>query len=313
MKGCSLSWTTFTSSPNQTEWGRSTARCKKSSGTHSRIRIHGGKTHVWNQAGVKPDACEALQRVAEALDPTGQVKVWRGSEVPSAEQGIKVLGTPIGHPEFVAAHLERTLAEHQVLLSRIPSIPDVQCAWLLLLHCASARATYLLRAVRPELVRPFAAAHDQGLWQCFCQILQISTDLCDDNARATASLPLSLGGLGLRSAVRTSHPASWASWADCLPMINKRHPEVAAQIMQSLEDGPTSPTLRSLSEVARHLEGLQGFTVPPWQALADGYRPPPHEPEDQEPGTQRQGWQHEALISGRARVPRDSFPQTCGP
>ena len=31
-----------------------------------------------------------------------------------------------------------------------------------------------------------------------------------------ALLPLSFGGLGLRSPVRTSPAAHWASWADCL-------------------------------------------------------------------------------------------------
>ena len=32
-------------------------------------RINGGKTHVWNAAGVEPPVCEALQRIAEASDP----------------------------------------------------------------------------------------------------------------------------------------------------------------------------------------------------------------------------------------------------
>ena len=93
------------SSPNQTERERSTA-LQEELWTHSRIRIHGSKTHVWNQAGLQQDACEALQRVAEALDPTARVR--RGSELPSVEQGIKVLGTPIGHqsslPRIWSAH-----------------------------------------------------------------------------------------------------------------------------------------------------------------------------------------------------------------
>ena len=28
---------------------------------HSRIRIHCGKTQVWNRAGVRPEACAALE------------------------------------------------------------------------------------------------------------------------------------------------------------------------------------------------------------------------------------------------------------
>ena len=69
--------------------------------THARIRVHGGKIHVWNRAGTKPEACDVLQQRAEALDPDTRDRVWRGSEVPTTKQGIKVLGTPLGHEDFV--------------------------------------------------------------------------------------------------------------------------------------------------------------------------------------------------------------------
>ena len=98
---------------------------------HARIRIHGGKTHVWNQAGQKPDVCEAMQRIAEVSNQRAQV--WRGSEVLSTMQGIKVLGTPLGHPDFVATHLEDMRRKHDVLLEAIATVLDVQSAWLPLL------------------------------------------------------------------------------------------------------------------------------------------------------------------------------------
>ena len=46
------------------------------------------------------------------------------------------LGTQISWSAF----LERKSRDHHVLLSRIPRVEDVQSAWALLLHCASARA-----------------------------------------------------------------------------------------------------------------------------------------------------------------------------
>ena len=67
-------------------------------------------------------------------------------------------------------------------------MPDLQAAWLILLHCASARANYLLRVVDPEQVQQFAQMHDQRLWQCLCQLLGITVDLCDDVARSAATL-----------------------------------------------------------------------------------------------------------------------------
>ena len=44
---------------------------------HAGIQIHCGKTQIWNRAGVWPRACDVLERVAQAVNPTA--RVWRGS------------------------------------------------------------------------------------------------------------------------------------------------------------------------------------------------------------------------------------------
>ena len=62
---------------------------------------------------------------------TGQTKnvleTWIGSGIPSHQQGVKIY-TPLGHPDFVAAQLQRVSAEHQTLFQRIPSVADVHVA-----------------------------------------------------------------------------------------------------------------------------------------------------------------------------------------
>ena len=52
--------------------------------------------------------------------------------------------------------------------------------------------------------------------------------------------------------------------------------------------------LRCAALAARRLDGVQDFEIPSWRALMEGARPPPRDPEDDEPGSQWQGWQHEA-------------------
>ena len=99
---------------------------------HARIRLHGGKTQVWNRAGIRPVACDVLEQIAS------QTCQW-------SHRASRCWETPLGHPEFVASHLEHIAEEHRVLLERIPAVQDVQSAWLILLHCAVARANYLLR------------------------------------------------------------------------------------------------------------------------------------------------------------------------
>ena len=87
------------------------------------IRVHLGKIKVWNAGGIRPRACEVLQQIVDAAG--SRALVWRGSDLPTAEQGIKVLGTPLG----LAAHLRNVLESHRTLLERIPLVQDVQCAW----------------------------------------------------------------------------------------------------------------------------------------------------------------------------------------
>ena len=89
------------------------------------------------------------------------------------------------------------------------------------------------------LAEEFTREHDQSLWRCLRRILGVGDFECQDSARSAATLPLALGGLGLRSALRTRSSAFWASWADCLPMVFKRYPDLVADFVDELE-GPRS-------------------------------------------------------------------------
>ena len=89
--------------------------------TRASIRIHGDKTKIWNQAGERPPICDVLERIAQQNNP--RARVWRGSEGPTAQQGIKVLGTPLGHPDFIRQHLRDVSEEHERFLT-----PRQRCA-----------------------------------------------------------------------------------------------------------------------------------------------------------------------------------------
>ena len=117
---------------------------------------------------------------------------------------------------------------------------------------------------------------------------------CDSSAKDAATLPLALGGLGLRSAVHTSVSAYWASWADSFAMIHQRHPEVADRIVVALDGVNHTPALSAARSAGRPLIGVEGFDPPSWRALSLGVRPAMREPDDFELGTARHGWQHEA-------------------
>ena len=161
----------------------------------------------------------------------------------------------------------------------------MQSAWSLLLHCASAKANYLLRVVEPNAVAEFAHLHDQRIWNCLCQLLHVDPSQNEE---------VILSASGLHNAARTSVSAYWASWADTLPMIRARHGAVADLFVRELEREPESPFLAAAAEAMRSLTGTMGFTPPSWQALSTGVRPATREPDEFELGGIRQGWQHEA-------------------
>ena len=121
--------------------------------------------------------------------------------MPLTEQGLTVLGAPVGQLEFVQAQLAKKGAEHEALLEVIPLVPNVQVAWLLILFCAGARANFLLRTVQPELTQDFASHHDEQLARCLRRVLHIDT--LPSEVQVAASMPLTLGGLGIGNSERT--------------------------------------------------------------------------------------------------------------
>ena len=269
------------------------------------IHINPGKIKVWSAAGVKPPGCDAMQGITESFDPTALV--WRGSELSTFQQGMKVLATPLGHPDFVRANLEWKSISHQWFLDRIPLMEDVQASWLLLVHCAAALANYMTRVLEPASSLEFCERNDLALWHCLCNIMQISPSQAQD-IRQTATMPMILGGLGLRSAVRVREAASWSSWADCLPMVHQRHPSVAANLVVQLRGGAQGPFFRAAAEAVQYLEA-SGFEAPTWKVLACGVRPVPREPEDLEPGVVRRGWQHAAASAVELHAREELFSQ----
>ena len=85
-----------------------------------------------------------------ALVP-GADSVWTGAwTLPPAEQGLLVLGAPLGSEAFVQRELSRRREMQDRLLGKLPTVSDLHPAWLLLLFCAAPRANYLLRMPPPE-------------------------------------------------------------------------------------------------------------------------------------------------------------------
>ena len=76
-----LSSTTRSSSPpNAAAVGHAYGSVQESLRNHCGILVH-VKTKIWNRAGNRPVICDALERMAQQVDP--RARVWLGSQVPT--------------------------------------------------------------------------------------------------------------------------------------------------------------------------------------------------------------------------------------
>ena len=118
-------------------------------------------------------------------------------------------------------------------------MPDLQCAWQILLQSAGPRANHTLRTLPPKLSADYAQGHDEGMWNTATTLLGEVPGTAEAvrEAECVAKLPMRMGGLGLRSAVRCVDAAYWASWADALHMIHERTPTVADLVVRTMDGG----------------------------------------------------------------------------
>ena len=270
--------------------------------SHARVELNFGKTRIWNAAGEEPRDIADLQQ-------EGGDAVWVGDwSLPPEQQGLVVLGAPIGSEAYVQRQLRLKRDEHDRLLQRIPAVEDLQAAWLLLRHCACPRANYLLRALPPASTAEYASAHDEAVAYCLATLLGLADAPLPPMQQRAARLPLRFGGLGLREAIADRHAAYWASWMDTLPVIHTRAPGIAARLLALLRDPSAGhvPSLTAAVQAAAYLS-TQGFEAPGWgEALEDHADPTDRE---DEPGSFLRGWQHRAARACDERALETHLPE----
>ena len=157
-------------------------------------------------------------------------------------------------------------------------VPDLQCAWQILLQSANPRCNHLPRTLRPSESGRYARAHDRGMWQTLQELLGTLPGTASDllTASTIATLPMRLGGLGLRSAARTAPAAYWGSWADALKQIADRSPMAVSKMQEQLEsEVPQGQSIQELIN-AKALLQREGFLrMPSWRELCERKRPEP--------------------------------------
>ena len=197
-------------------------RCKLES-SHRAPRAHGRQTRAWNSAGEEPPG------LFEELPPEDtEHPCWTGNwAIPAAQQGVVVLGSPMGSREFIATKLAQRLKkpgpspESDAACAQ-PAVGVMDFA----VYCAAPRSTYLLRTLSPTDTADFAASHDAAIQHSLAQMLAggDGDKPLPELSHRRAQPPLSMGGLGLASAGQQRHAAYWSSWADTARALRQLQP-----------------------------------------------------------------------------------------
>ena len=272
MRTFSLSWTTSLSRPQLR-----TALAQLH--VHAGNQFHTGKTRVWNWGSVCPE---------------GMVEL--GPEVWNPE-GVKVLGAPVDSTRLVEEVVNKKEARGG---SQIVGSDSLICRQRGRYSCNVRvhAATTCCGLSPPSQSEDYAQAHDAGMLRVMDTLLALSGDPQEvEVAHNIASLPMRLGGLGLRSVQRMAPAAYWASWADALHMTDQRLPVVAASVAHKLTVGEElGGCLEELRNAIAHLDRDGFIGRPHWHDLRTGIRP--GATYGVEPGEWPHGWQyHTSLFS----------------
>ncbi|CAI5983640.1 unnamed protein product [Closterium sp. NIES-65] len=163
------------------------------------LEVQAHKCRFWEREG---------KEVERAL-PLGMQRV---------DEGLTVVGVPIGEEVWEVVRLRERLRQLQAPLPWLPLLDHPQMASHLLAIAVSARQMYLARTMppRPEVVEAFRD-WDSCLEDCFEQLFPPDTWEQDPDrsrrARIQLHVPVRLGGFGIRAAASLSPLSYVCGWA----------------------------------------------------------------------------------------------------
>ena len=134
-------------------------------------------------------------------------------------QGVRFLGSPVGHPDFCTRFCLEEVAGFEKRLKAFEKMRDKQSALVLLRFCHVSRANFFLRTTPPEFTQPAAVSMNSSTMRTLASILGVPG--LSKAEKCQASLPITMGGLGLTDPIKTSLVAYASSLALCLHPLAK--------------------------------------------------------------------------------------------
>ena len=178
-----------------------------------------------------------LYTVWSKLDVTGDIDPLNKGIPRVRGLGITLLGAPIGHQGFVAEALQEKVDKIATITSLLPDLQDPHVEFCLLRSClALPKMMFLLRTVDTSGHQDILSEFDRHVREALIRILGCPLE---DLAWEQAKLPVSMAGLGLRSATDHSAAAYATSFLASQPLVQKllRTDADADQVPSLLDPG----------------------------------------------------------------------------
>ena len=126
---------------------------------------------------------------------------------------------------YIVSSLERTRHLYNLVGEKLWYVAGIQ------LHTGKTRCWNQNGRCPPDMVEPTGSQGVGNANRVVEFIKEVGDRRLEEEQRLLATLLMRMGGLGFRSAERMAPSAFWASWADALPMIADRLPQVAAHVV----------------------------------------------------------------------------------
>jgi len=145
------------------------------------------------QVEVHPAKCEAYACDWSRHDARRLQQV-RDDQVAVQEKAIRVLGAIIGSADEASACIASTAAKHQGFFNLVARLP-VEEQLALLGTCGVPKMGFAVRTHHPDVSAAGVASFERQLCRAIERLAEVELD---PDGRAAASLPVAMGGLGLR-------------------------------------------------------------------------------------------------------------------
>ena len=174
-------------------------------------------------------------------------------DIPISRTGFVLLGSPIGPPSFCEMMAMKRVQKIQDLLSKLPDLQDSHMESGILRSClAFPKISFTLRCCPPNYIQEAVVAFDN-------LIEDAVSDLVGGHLPAwswlKATLPVSLGGLGLRRASLYAPAAYTSSFVQSKPLVAKilgkmpSLPEHFSSVLSHLAGAAARPDWATLENI----------------------------------------------------------------